>query len=42
MWLAEVVNDNKQISVLKNPVLSTGFLFPPSPCNFEVYSTILI
>ena len=34
MWLVEVLNANKQLSVSKNSVLSTGFLMIKAKLSF--------
>ena len=34
MWLVEVVNANKQLSVSKNSVLSIGFQWLKPNCQF--------
>ena len=35
MWLVEVVNANKQLSLSKNSVLSTGFQLVKPNCHFS-------
>ena len=35
MWLVEVVNTSKQLSVLKNSVSSTGFQLLKPNCHFS-------